>query len=222
MHSILQGKRLIAFDLDGTLIDSVPDLAVAVQKALQELALVAPDENSVRDWVGNGAYVLMERALHWALNETPDDTLQQAAYAAFMRHYAAAPNRLTKLYPGVAQALPALKREGYHLALITNKPERFIAPILGHFEVLPLFTICIGGDTLSEKKPSPAPLIHVSNQLDIAPSSCVMIGDSQHDIVAGKAAGFTTIALPYGYNHGEPIESSQPDLLIASLPDLTQ
>lgn len=222
MHSILQGKQLITFDLDGTLIDSVPDLAVAVQKALHEVALAAPDENIVRDWVGNGAQVLMERALRWALNSAPEENLQTAAYEAFMRHYGVAPNTLTQLYPGVEQTLRALHGEGYRLALVTNKPERFIAPILSHFELLPLFTLCIGGDTLNEKKPSPIPLLHVANQLDISPSASVMVGDSQHDIVAGKAAGFTTIALPYGYNHGEPIQSSQPDLLIASLVELVE
>lgn len=101
------------------------------------------------------------------------------------------------------------------LALITNKPERFIAPILSHFGVLALFTSTVGGDSLAEKKPSPLPLLHVAHTLDIAPSASVMVGDSRHDIAAGKAAGFTTVALPYGYNHGDPIEQSHPDLIVA-------
>ncbi len=106
------------------------------------------------------------------------------------------------------------------LALITNKPERFIAPILSHFGVLALFTSTVGGDSLAEKKPSPLPLLHVAHTLDIAPSASVMVGDSRHDIAAGKAAGFTTVALPYGYNHGDPIEQSHPDLIVASLREL--
>lgn len=220
MHTILQGKRLIAFDLDGTLIDSVPDLAVAVQQALHEVGLAKPSESLVRDWVGNGAQVLVERALTWALNMAPEAELQQSAYDAFMRHYGAAPNALTALYPGVSEALHALHEAGFVLALITNKPERFIAPILSHFDLLALFTATVGGDSLAEKKPSPMPLIHVAQTLDIAPSESVMVGDSRHDIAAGKAAGFATVALPYGYNHGEPIEQSHPDLLVASLREL--
>lgn len=220
MHSILQGKRLIAFDLDGTLIDSVPDLAVAVQASLQEVALPIPSEHDVRDWVGNGAPVLVERALTWAVGAPPGLALQSAAYEAFMRHYAAAPNALTQLYPGVKSALNALHSAGYQLVLITNKPARFIPPILGHFELLPLFELCLGGDSVAEKKPSPMALLHAAQQLEIGASASVMVGDSRHDIAAGKAAGFTTIALPYGYNHGEPIQQSQPDLLIDSLTEL--
>lgn len=217
MHTILQDKRLIAFDLDGTLIDSVPDLTVAVQSALTEVGLTAPSEELVRDWVGNGAPMLVERALTWAIEQAPAQVLQATAYDAFMRHYSAAPNALTQLYPGVQPTLNALHQQGYKLVLITNKPERFITPILSHFELLPLFTLCLGGDSLAEKKPSPLPLLHAAQTLDIPPSASVMVGDSRHDIAAGKAAGFTTVALPYGYNHGEPIAQSQPDLLISSL-----
>lgn len=222
MHTILQDKRLIAFDLDGTLIDSVPDLTVAVQSSLTEVGLTAPSEELVRDWVGNGAPMLVERALTWAIEQAPAQVLQATAYDAFMRHYSAAPNALTQLYPGVQPTLNALHQQGYKLVLITNKPERFITPLLSHFELLPLFTLCLGGDSLAEKKPSPLPLLHAAQTLDIPPSASVMVGDSRHDIAAGKAAGFTTVALPYGYNHGEPIERSQPDLLIGSLLALTE
>lgn len=222
VHTILQGKRLVAFDLDGTLIDSVPDLTVAVQKALREVGLSAPSEANVRDWVGNGAPMLVERALNWALGQAPSQVLQARAYDAFMRHYDAAPNAHTQLYPGVQKTLNTLHAAGYILVLITNKPERFIAPILSHFELLSQFTLCLGGDSLAEKKPSPLPLLHAAGQLDIAPSASVMVGDSRHDIAAGKAAGFTTVAVPYGYNHGEPIEQSQPDLLISSLSALME
>ncbi|WP_416337867.1 phosphoglycolate phosphatase [Halovibrio sp. HP20-59] len=217
LHSVLQGKRLIAFDLDGTLIDSVPDLAVAVQKTLEALSLPLPKEAEVRDWVGNGAPVLIERALTWALQARPEAELQKRAYDAFITHYSAAPDTLTTLYPGVKQALQALHQQGMILVLITNKPERFIEPLLSHFELLDYFTLWLGGDSLAEKKPHPLPLLHAAQTCQIPPAACVMVGDSRHDIAAGKAAGFATVALPYGYNHGEPIENSQPDLLLASL-----
>ena len=219
-HPVLQGKRLIAFDLDGTLIDSVPDLAAAVARTLSELDLPEPNEAKVRDWVGNGAPVLVERALTWALQAPPEPSLQQRAYDVFMVHYGAAPNTLTTLYPGVKQALEALHQQGLTLVLITNKPESFIEPLLKHFELLDYFTLWIGGDSLAEKKPHPLPLLHAAHHCQIPPAECVMVGDSRHDMAAGKAAGFTTLALPYGYNHGEPIENSHPDLVLSSLTEL--
>lgn len=220
LHPILQDKRLIAFDLDGTLIDSVPDLAAAVARTLSELDLRVPNEAKVRDWVGNGAPVLVERALTWALQTAPELALQTRAFNAFMVHYGAAPNTLTTLYPGVKEALQALHKEGLTLVLITNKPERFIEPLLEHFNLLTFFTLWVGGDSLAKKKPDPLPLLHAANMCQIPPAECVMVGDSRHDMAAGKAAGFATLALPYGYNHGEPIEQSQPDLVITSLTEL--
>ncbi|TVP49304.1 MAG: phosphoglycolate phosphatase [Halomonas sp.] len=217
MHPVLQGKRLIAFDLDGTLIDSVPDLAAAVARTLCELGLAVPTQEDVRNWVGNGAPVLVERALSWALQSTPDPSLQQRAYDAFMVHYGAAPNTLTTLYPGVVHTLQTLHGKGLILVLITNKPERFIEPLLSHFNLLAFFTLWIGGDSLAEKKPSPLPLLHAASTCKVTPVECLMVGDSRHDMAAGKAAGFATLALPYGYNHGEPIELSKPDVVLPSL-----
>lgn len=219
-HPILQGKRLVAFDLDGTLIDSVPDLATAVVRTLKELDLPAPGEIDVRDWVGNGAPVLVERALTWALQAAPGPAFQARAFNAFMSHYGAAPNNLTTLYPGVKETLQTLYQAGLTLVLITNKPERFIEPLLSHFALVDYFTLWIGGDSLAEKKPHPMPLLHAASACHIPPAECIMVGDSRHDIAAGKAAGFTTLALPYGYNHGEPIEACQPDLVLASLTEL--
>ena len=220
LHPLLQGKRLIAFDLDGTLIDSVPDLAAAVARTLTELELPVPDEAKVRDWVGNGAPALVERALTWALQTAPEPGFQERAFNAFMANYGAAANTLTTLYPGVHEALQALHQQGLTLVLITNKPERFIKPILEHFSLLEFFTLWIGGDSLAEKKPDPLPLLHAAKMCQILPAECIMVGDSRHDIAAGKAAGFATLALPYGYNHGEPIELSQPDLVLSSLAEL--
>ncbi|WP_233337386.1 phosphoglycolate phosphatase [Halomonas sp. A40-4] len=220
MHPLLHGKRMIAFDLDGTLIDSVPDLTVAVAHALADQKLTMPTSDNVRDWVGNGAAVLVERALTWTLGTPPDARLFERAYAGFLHHYAAAPNQLTTLYPHVGQALTALREAGYILVLITNKPERFIAPILDHFELNACFNLCLGGDSLAEKKPSPLPLLYAANACGVPPGDCVMVGDSRHDIVAGKAAGFTTLALPYGYNHGEPISHSDPDAVLTSLAEM--
>lgn len=220
MHAQLKDKQLVAFDLDGTLIDSVPDLAVAVQKTLAGEGLAQPQETHVRDWVGNGAPVLIERALRWALGKAPDTTLNARAYDAFLAYYSQAPDHLTRLYPGALEVLRAVRAAGLRQVLITNKPERFIVPILQHFAMLEYFDLYLGGDSLAQKKPHPLPLLHAAKTYGVSPADCAMVGDSRHDIGAGKAAGFITFALPDGYNHGEPIALSAPDVLLDSLFDL--
>ncbi|MGE4534981.1 phosphoglycolate phosphatase [Halomonas sp.] len=231
MHRILEGIALVAFDLDGTLIDSVPDLAIAVDAALGELGLPAASEARVRDWVGNGSRVLMERALRFAVDlgagaASPatggevDKALLERAHAAFLAHYGRDPGAHTRLYPGARECLDALRARGLPLALVTNKPHAFIAPLLEGLGLAEHFALCLGGDSLPEKKPHPAPLQHVAAHFGVAPQACLMVGDSRHDIAAGRAAGFRTLAVPYGYNHGEPVRESGPDGVVESLAEL--
>ncbi|GEK49049.1 phosphoglycolate phosphatase [Bisbaumannia pacifica] len=220
MHPSLEGITLICFDLDGTLVDSVPDLAAAVDLALADLALPVAGEARVRDWVGNGSRVLVERALTSALGQPPEAERLEAAHARFLHHYGQAPNARTRLYPGVREALEGLAARGLTLTLVTNKPAAFIAPILGGLGIEGCFARCLGGDSLAEKKPHPAPLLAMSDHFEVPPSRCLMVGDSRHDIAAGKAAGFRTLAVPYGYNHGEPVAASGPDGLVESLAEL--
>ena len=220
MHALLQDIRLVAFDLDGTLIDSVPDLAAAVDAMLVELGMVAVGEAKVRDWVGNGSRKLVERALENVLERMPEAALLEAAHDAFLRHYHAAPCERTRVYPGVREALDALESRSIILTLITNKPAAFIDPILEALELRHYFRATLGGDSLPEKKPHPAPLLHLAARYDIDPSRCLMVGDSRHDVEAGKRAGFRTLAVPYGYNHGEPVVSSEPDGVVESLREL--
>jgi phosphoglycolate phosphatase len=113
-----------------------------------------------------------------------------------------------------------LSARGLPLALVTNKPSAFIAPLLEAFDLARHFALCLGGDSLAAKKPDPAPLLHVAAHFDVAPSACLMVGDSRHDIEAGRAAGFRTLAVPYGYNHGEPVALSRPDGTVESLAEL--
>lgn len=220
MHPILNDIRLVAFDLDGTLVDSVPDLAAAVDAALAEIDLAPRGESRVRGWVGNGSLRLMERALRDALHRNPDASLLARAHQGFLDHYGRDPSAHTRLYPGVREALDALRDRGMPLALVTNKPSAFIAPILEAFGLRTHFGLCLGGDSLAQKKPDPAPLRHVAAHFDVAPSACLMVGDSRHDIEAGRAAGFRTLAVPYGYNHGEPVRNSAPDGVVESLAEL--
>lgn len=220
MHPILNGIRLVSFDLDGTLVDSVPDLAMAVDASLNELGLPAAGEARVRDWVGNGSLKLMERALAFAHDAPPDAEFLDRAHEAFLAHYGRDPGSRTCLYPGVRECLDALYARGLTLALVTNKPSAFIQPILAQFGLERHFALCLGGDSLPQKKPDPAPLLHVAAHFGLLPSDCLMVGDSRHDVAAGRAAGFRTLAVPYGYNHGEPIRDSRPDALVDSLAEL--
>ncbi|TDO08714.1 MULTISPECIES: phosphoglycolate phosphatase [Halomonas] len=220
MHRILHDIRLITFDLDGTLVDSVPDLAMAVDAALADLDLAPPGESRVRDWVGNGSLRLIERALGDALGQDPDAALLVRAHQGFLDHYGRAPSAHTRLYPGVREALDGLRDRGLPLALVTNKPSAFIAPILEAFGLQRHFGLCLGGDSLTKKKPDPAPLRHVAAHFGVAPAACLMVGDSRHDIEAGRAAGFRTLAVPYGYNHGESVRDSAPDDVVESLAEL--
>nr|WP_136066751.1 phosphoglycolate phosphatase [Halomonas sp. EAR18] len=216
----LDGIRLVVFDLDGTLIDSVPDLTRAVDSVLAAQRLPPAGEARVRDWVGNGARKLVERALTDALGAAEASRRLEDAHRDFLAAYAEAPCVATRLYPGAREALEGLKARGMRLALVTNKPHAFIAPILEALALDGLFDMTLGGDSLASKKPDPAPLLHVAEALGVAPQAALMVGDSRHDIEAGRRAGFRTLAVPYGYNHGEPVADAGPDGLVESLTEL--
>ena len=222
-HPALDNIQLVAFDLDGTLIDSVPDLAVAVDAALGEHGQRPVGVDKVRDWVGNGSRKLVERALAHALATAPERLEPEAVetvHARFLDHYAEKPHAQTTLYDGVRQCLSALATRSVTCVLITNKPIAFVGPILSHFELADFFALTLGGDSLDEKKPHPAPLLHAAQHTSTAPAKALMVGDSRHDIAAGKAAGFRTLAVTYGYNHGEPIAACRPDHIVTTLAEL--
>lgn len=220
MHPILKDIRLISFDLDGTLIDSVPDLAAAVDRVLSERELPQAGIDKVRHWVGNGSLKLVERALTDALGMAPDASLLTQGHERFLYHYSQDVGSRTQLYPGVIEALAGLQAQGMILTLVTNKPKAFVPSLLESFGLADYFSLFLGGDSLPQKKPDPAPLLHVAEHFGIPPAACLMVGDSRHDMMAGKAAGFRTLAVPYGYNHGDPVSQSQPDALVESLAEL--
>ncbi|GHC36701.1 phosphoglycolate phosphatase [Aidingimonas halophila] len=220
MHPLLRDMTLVVFDLDGTLVDSVPDLAAAVDASLVDLGLAPRGASRVRDWVGNGSRVLMERAVHDSSGRVPDEAFLERAHDAFLARYRQHPVQHTRLYPGVREALEGLAGHRFQLALVTNKPQMFIQPILEHFGIAGYFRIVLGGDLLPDRKPHPAPLWYVAETCRVSPERCLMVGDSCHDIEAGKRAGFRTLAVTYGYNHGEPVAASQPDGVVESLAEL--
>ncbi|RMF19728.1 MAG: phosphoglycolate phosphatase [Gammaproteobacteria bacterium] len=209
----------LLFDLDGTLVDSVPDLAQALDATLTEGGLPRAGEARTRDWVGNGARKLVERALTWATGEAPAEPDLDAALQRFLHHYTDCCSDLTRPYPGVPEFLERVK-DSWHLAIVTNKPERFIRPILEATGLAPAFTVCVGGDTLPVRKPDPAPVHHALKQLGTPTGDALMIGDSVTDIRAARQAGIPVIAVPYGYNHGQPVEEAGADHVVQRLDDL--
>ncbi|MFG0920300.1 phosphoglycolate phosphatase [Pseudomonas fulva] len=209
--------RLVMFDLDGTLVDSVPDLAAAVDRMLLELGRPAAGLDAVRHWVGNGAQVLVRRALADDIDHAGvNDALAEQALALFMDAYAES-HDLTVVYPGVQDTLRWLRKRGVEMALITNKPERFVGPLLDQMKLGSYFRWIIGGDTLAQKKPDPAALLFVMQMAGVTPQQALFVGDSRSDVLAAKAAGVQCVGLTYGYNHGRPIEEESPSLVIDDL-----
>lgn len=223
MHPLLSDIQLLAFDLDGTLIDSVPDLADAVDQMLTALNRPAAGADKVRSWVGQGAVVLVKRALAdgieiAGIDETSELFMQ--AYAAFLTAYDANKGAKTRCYEGIFALLDYAKARRIPMALITNKPYRFVPEILEQLNLDGYFDLVLGGDSLQEKKPSPMPLLHAAEQLNANPTNSLMIGDSITDISAGQAAGFRTLAVRYGYDHGVPVDQCGADLVVDSLAEL--
>jgi len=215
-------KNVLLFDLDGTLVDSVPDLALAVNQMLIELGLSAYSQDIIRGWVGNGANILVQRALSGdaEISTDLDELLIKRGLEIFYQTYQSFNCIETRLYPEVLDTLTELKQRGYRLAIITNKPERFIAPIVDGLGLNGLFELIIGGDTLEKRKPDPLPLHYACQQLSVNTDQCVMIGDSKNDILAAKAANMQSVALTYGYNYGEDIGIYHSELVIDNFADL--
>ena len=212
--------QMILIDVDGTMVDSVPDLAFCVDEMMQALGREPRGEERVRDWVGNGVERLVRRALIGQLDGEPDEADFDKAYPVFLDLYADNTSRRSVLYPGVREGLDSLKAAGYALGCVTNKTGRFTLPLLKDLGIYDAFAIVISGDTLEYRKPHPAPLLHAAEFFKLDPAHALMVGDSISDVKAARAAGFMVACVPYGYNHGEDIRDAKPDLLIDTLADL--
>ncbi len=209
--------KMILIDVDGTLVDSVPDLAYCVDEMMKQLGRPVCGEMRVRDWVGNGVERLVRRALIGQLDGEPDEALFQKAYPVFHALYADNTSKRSVLYPGIREGLDYLKAAGYNLGCVTNKVAQFTLPLLRDLGVYDYFKIVISGDTLPQKKPDPAPLLHAAQYFGVAPADALMIGDSVSDVKAARAAGFAIVCMSYGYNHGIDIRTAKPDAVIDSL-----
>lgn len=212
----------IAFDLDGTLVDSVPDLAEALRMMLVSLGKEPVTDDEVRDWIGNGADIMIKRALSRSIIIDPelDETLFMIARVRFDEYYQNNGHAKTTLYSKVVTTLAALKQAGFTLGIVTNKPAQFIPAILSDLQLTGYFTDIVGGDTLATNKPSPEGLHFLQQKHQLAKENMLMVGDSKNDILAAKNAGIASVGLTYGYNYGEPIANSNPDAVLTDFSDL--
>jgi phosphoglycolate phosphatase len=212
--------EMILIDVDGTLVDSVPDLAFCVDEMMKRLDRPEHGEAKVRDWVGNGVERLVRRALIGQLDGEPEETDFERAYPVFLELYAVNTSQRSLLYPGVREGLDYLKQQGYRLGCVTNKASQFTLPLLRDLGIHDEFEIIVAGDTLPKKKPHPMPLLHAAEQLGVKPENALMVGDSRSDVKAARAAGFRIVCMSYGYNHGEDIRHYHPDAVIDSLVEI--
>jgi len=212
--------KLIMIDVDGTLVDSVPDLTYCVDEMMKQLGKEPCGETKVREWVGNGVPKLVERALTGELESVPNSDDFEKAYPIFLELYADNTAKRSCLYDGVREGLDYMKDRGYLLGCVTNKAEQFTLPLLKALGIFDDFAIIISGDTLAKKKPDPMPLLHSAEYFGINPKDCLMLGDSVSDVKASRAAGFEIICMSYGYNHGNDIADENPDLVIDSMGEL--
>lgn len=225
MRSLFNGDwpACVMFDLDGTLVDSALDLTAAVDNMLQALGREPVGEDKVRQWVGNGAPVLVMRALTgemYPADDAVEPELFQAAFEVFLSAYTQSNGRYSKLYPGVEEVLLHLQQAGVPMAVVTNKPMTFTTPLLQALKIDHYFGQVLGGDSLPVKKPDPLPLQVVMETLGCQPEQALMLGDSRNDVLAARAAGCPVICVSYGYNHGEPVENCSPDRVVGSFVEL--
>ncbi|MDH5544624.1 MAG: phosphoglycolate phosphatase [Gammaproteobacteria bacterium] len=217
---MLNKPELILIDLDGTLVDSVLDIVVAVDKMMDELNMPQRGETKVRNWVGNGVERMVKRALTDSLDDEPEAALFDKAMPIFSRYYAEANGNFSQLFPGVSDGLAMLKDKGYKLGCVTNKAADFTIPLLKAKGIYDYFGVVVSGDTLAVKKPDPAPLLHAAKELGVNPARSTMLGDSMHDVEAARRAGFQVICVSYGYNHGHDIREANPDAVVDSFTEL--
>ena len=224
-HSDIQA---VIVDLDGTMVDTVGDFEVALNRSLAELDLPPVTRALVERTVGKGSEHLIRSVLEHqlALPEVSarrpaslggEDALYEAAWQAYQRHYLDINGRFSDVYPGVVVGLNAWREQGMTMACLTNKPLAFAQALLEAKGLAGFFTVVFGGDSFERKKPDPLPLLKTCEALGSAPAHTLMVGDSQNDALAARAAGCPVALVTYGYNHGEPIAQAPHDWLLNAL-----
>jgi phosphoglycolate phosphatase len=213
--------KAVVIDLDGTLLDTVGDLASAANSMRSELGYAPLDPELIKTFVGKGIVNLVARALADG-RDNLDQAALNAAVAVFERHYALCLTATSRPYPGAKKGLEALRAKGLRLGCITNKATRFTQPLLESAGLVGFFEIILSGDSLPRKKPDPLPLLHAARFFNVEPRELLLIGDSVNDVQAARAAGCPVFVVPYGYNEGQDIRALSYDALIAGLDEAAQ
>ena len=211
------GISAIVIDLDGTLLHTAPELAESANRMLRDMGRPAVSQQLLMSYIGNGISWLVKRALTGNMHAEPDVALFAQALPIFEKHYTELLLQ-SKPFDGVIAGLDAMKAAGYRLGCITNKLALYTEPLLKGIGMSKYFDIVLSGDTLPEKKPHPMPLLHAAHFFGIPAEQLLLIGDSLNDALAARAAGCPVFCVPYGYNHGEPVDGLDLDAVIADLP----
>ena len=211
--------KAVVIDLDGTLLDTAPDLARAAELMMTELGRPCPSLATIQSYIGNGVSRLVKRVLTSDMDAEPEPALFERALAIYHRHYGAHVADRSRPFPGVVEGLKAFKARGLHIACITNKAAQFTHPLLQAAGLIDYFELILSGDSLPRRKPDPLPLRHACEVFKVKPGELLLIGDSLNDTQAARAAGCPVFCVPYGYNRGRPVVELDLDAVVQSLLD---
>ncbi len=219
---LARGIAGVMIDLDGTLLDTVPDLAAAAERMLAALNLPGRSQEEIRSFIGKGIPNLVQRCLQASAGGAradvlQDDALQAKALALYQDFYFAESGRRTAIYPGVIDGLERFRAMRLRLACVTNKAARFTDPLLEQMGLAPYFELVVSGDTLARKKPDPMQLAHICAEFALAPPQVLLIGDSANDALAARAAGCPVLCVSYGYSEGGDVRDLDCDAIVGSL-----
>lgn len=213
----------VLLDLDGTLLDTIPDLANAANAMRLEVGLAPLPQDTIASYVGKGTeHLVMLTLSNNPAGSVPSAHDVQQGLEIFGRHYHAVNGDRATLYPGVIEGLNAFRDAGLKMAVVTNKPTEFTHPLLKSAGIIDFFEHIVCGDTCARKKPDPMPLLHACDLLQVAPENTLAIGDSVNDALAARAANITVLAVPYGYNEGMDVRALDVDDIAMSINDAAQ
>ncbi|HAH70667.1 MAG TPA: phosphoglycolate phosphatase [Succinivibrionaceae bacterium] len=218
-----QVPKGLIFDLDGTLADTLPQLALAAKLSCEAAGLKAPTVDEAKTYVGNGVKLLLTRAIAGRRDAEPEDVdpaLLARVRELFNRYYSEGLPDNYSVYPGVKTGLAFFKEQGIKLGVCTNKPQMFAVPLLKYMGLFSCFDFVLGGEVLQERKPDPKPVLYVAQKLKVSPDECAMAGDSENDVFAGQRAGMSTVFFTYGYFSADP-DTIDPDHIFNDFSALT-
>ena len=211
----------VLFDLDGTLLDTLPDLHAAANGLRRDFGLADLPPEAIASYIGRGIPNLVKRVLAGAI-EVAEEPPPADALASFRAHYERENGRNVRCYPGVIDGLEMLKAKGIPLAVITNKAEAFTLPLLEMTGLAGYFDVVVGGDVLPKNKPDPMALVWACGRIGVSPAHALFIGDSINDLQAGRAAGCPVFLLPYGYNEGGDVHDLDCDAIVSTVASAAQ